>query len=142
KHILSETTYLLTIEIRYSDGAPESYLLPLAFATGDEIEEVPEKGRIVEAQLDSQSGWLVDGIYLDRFRQTLFRLIAQNEQLVQDVGHLDFNRGKGLDANDTSLSSQVLPVDSSNSALVFGNKYFLKLYRKLFPEMNPEVEMV
>jgi maltose alpha-D-glucosyltransferase / alpha-amylase len=40
----------------------------------------------------------------------------------------------------------VLPVDSSNSALVFGptgqEKYFLKLYRKLFPQTNPEVEMV
>jgi len=30
----------------------------------------------------------------------------------------------------------------SNSSLVYGNKYFLKIYRKLFREMNPEVEML
>lgn len=142
KHVLSETTYLLTLTISYADGLAENYLLPLAFATGDEVDEVPDKGRIAEAALDGQPGWLVDGIYLARFRQTLFALITQNGQLPQSVGQIDFNRGKGLDADDVSLPSRVLPVDSSNSALVFGDKYFLKLYRKLFPEMNPEVEMV
>lgn len=142
KHTISETTYLLTLTIGYADGLPENYLLPFAFATGDEVAEVPDKGRIAEATLDGQPGWLVDGIYLERFRRLLFESIAQNGQLLQNVGHIDFNRGKGLDTDDVSMPSRVLPVDSSNSALVFGDKYFLKLYRKLFPEMNPEVEMV
>ena len=47
-----------------------------------------------------------------------------------------------MDEGDDVLSSQVLPVDSSNSAMIFGDKYFLKLYRKLFQETNPEVDMV
>jgi maltose alpha-D-glucosyltransferase/alpha-amylase len=47
-----------------------------------------------------------------------------------------------LEEGDETLSSQVLPVDSSNSAMTFGDKYFLKLYRKLFQETNPEVDMV
>ncbi len=141
KHVITETTYLLILEVRYTDGPPESYLLPLAFATGEEVQEVPDKGRIAEAALDSQHGWLVDAIYLDHFRQTLFSLIARNGHLPQDMGEINFHRGRGFDA-DEQLSSRVLPVDSSNSALTFGDKYFLKLYRKLFPEMNPEVEMV
>ncbi|MBC8154171.1 MAG: trehalose synthase [Bacteroidetes bacterium] len=142
KHLITETTYLLTLLIDYADGPQETYLLPLAFATDAEADEVPEKGRIAGATLGGRAGWLVDGIYLDRFRRALFESMAQNNQLTQAVGQIDFNRGKGLDASDVSLPSRVLPVDSSNSALVFGDKYFLKLYRKLFPEMNPEVEMV
>ena len=142
KHVVTETTYLLILEVRYADGAPESYLLPLAFATDGEVEEVPEKGRITEATVDGLAGWLVDGIYLDRFRQTLFTLLTDNGHIPQDMGEINFYRGKGLDAGDEGLPSRVLPVDSSNSALTYGDKYFLKLYRKLFPEMNPEVEMV
>jgi maltokinase len=55
-----------------------------------------------------------------------------------------FSRGKGMDNTDTpeQISSRVLGVDSSNSALIFGEKYFFKLYRKLFEQTNPEVEMV
>ena len=33
-------------------------------------------------------------------------------------------------------------LEQSNSSLIFGNKYFFKLYRKLFREINPEVEML
>ncbi len=53
-------------------------------------------------------------------------------------------RGKGLDTDDAPehISTRVLAVDSSNSALVFGEKYFFKLYRKLFDLPNPEVEMI
>lgn len=142
KHVVTETTYLLTLEVRYADGVPESYLLPLAFATGDELQEVPKKGRIAEATVDGLAGWLVDGIYLDRFRQTLFTLLTDQGHIPQDMGEINFYRGKGLDTGDVGLPSRVLPVDSSNSALTYGDKYFLKLYRKLFPEMNPEVEMV
>ncbi len=49
-----------------------------------------------------------------------------------------------MSAEDTPdhIATRVLPVDSSNSALVFGEKYFFKLYRKLFRETNPEVELV
>ena len=58
------------------------------------------------------------------------------------MGQLTFYRGKGLEEGDSDLPSRVLPVDSSNSAMTYGDKYFLKLYRKLFQETNPEVDMV
>jgi maltose alpha-D-glucosyltransferase/alpha-amylase len=51
---------------------------------------------------------------------------------------LDFVRGKGLSGEDINapISSKALTLSSSNSAMVFGEKYFLKLYRKLFKETN------
>lgn len=137
--------YLLILEASYADGIPENYLLPLSFIadqTGDALTDIPEKGRIGEVTFGKKSGMLVDAIYDERFRQALFTAIYQNQVVPQTDGQLMFHRGQGLDEGDQYLASRVLPVDSSNSAMIFGDKYFLKLYRKLFQETNPEVDMV
>ena len=38
-------------------------------------------------------------------------------------------------------SSQVLSGEQSNSSMLFDNKFFLKLYRKLEDGVNPDVEV-
>ena len=137
--------YLTILEARYADGIPENYLLPLAFIPEPLVEklaDIPEKGRIGEVTLAGQTGLLIDAIYDEPFRQALFANIYTNTIISQTNGQLTFNRGKGLDEGDATLPSRVLPVDSSNSAMTYGDKYFLKLYRKLFQETNPEVDMV
>ncbi|MBD2755011.1 putative maltokinase [Spirosoma validum] len=137
--------YLLILEASYADGVPENYLLPLSFIadqTGDALTDVPDKGRIGEVTFGRKSGILVDAIYDGRFRQALLTAIYHNQIVSQTDGQLTFHRGQGLEEGDQELVSRVLPVDSSNSAMTFGDKYFLKLYRKLFQETNPEVDMV
>ncbi|MBC3786800.1 putative maltokinase [Spirosoma utsteinense] len=143
-----DVAYLLILEASYANGLPEQYLLPLSFVSDRasrtlpfRLADVPEKGRIGDATLGGRVGTLIDAIYDERFRQALFGGIQQNQTIAQANGQLTFHRGNGLD-NDDRLHSQVLPVDSSNSAMTFGDKYFLKLYRKLFSETNPEVDMV
>lgn len=139
---LNQLSYLLIVEVSYHDGGPESYLLPLSFVKDDQ--EIPEKGIISLAILNNNNGFLVDAIYDQRFRDALFLNISQSQTLGQSNGNLTFHRGKGLDFHDigVGISNKVLPVDSSNSAMIFGDKYFMKLYRKLFQETNPEVDMV
>ncbi|MFD2570574.1 putative maltokinase [Spirosoma soli] len=144
-----DVAYLLILEAAYADGVPENYLLPISFITDHaanslpfRLADIPDKGRIGEATLGEQPGVLIDAIYDERFRRTLFTAIYQNQTVPQPNGQLTFHRGKGLDEGDDALPSQVLPVDSSNSAMTFGDKYFMKLYRKLFRETNPEVDMV
>ncbi|GAB4017315.1 putative maltokinase [Spirosoma koreense] len=144
-----EVAYLLILQATYAEGAPENYLLPLSFiidsvaqAHPHPLADVPDKGRIGEAMLANQSGMLIDAIYDERFRDALFTHIYAHQALPQTDGQLAFFRGKGLDEGDEHISSRVLPVDSSNSAMAFGDKYFLKLYRKLFQQTNPEVDMV
>lgn len=106
--------------------------------------DVNPKGVLTIAYVDGKRGLLVDALYDERFQQALFRGVAAGLTLAQDTGTLHFQRGKGLDPEDIrgTVSSRVLGVDSSNSALIFNEKYFLKLYRKLFRLTNPEVELV
>ena len=165
--------YLLIIGVQYAEGESERYLLPLAFVPTDSsaLTDIPDKGRITTAQLGGVLGVLVDAIYDADFRSALFLNIAQNRVIKQAEGQLTCFRGRGLvedgpapayrshggparnaaspayrSHGDETMPSRVLPVDSSNSAMVFGTPmhetYFLKLYRKLFEQTNPEVEMV
>ncbi len=59
-------------------------------------------------------------------------------------GFLKFEKGSAFNEEDynDNIPSRVLDADQSNSSLIYNEKYFLKLYRKLFPGMNPDVEMV
>ncbi len=43
--------------------------------------------------------------------------------------------------NDKAPPSQVLNAEQSNSSMLFDNRFFLKLYRKLEDGMNPDVEL-
>jgi trehalose synthase-fused probable maltokinase len=136
---------LFIVEVKYADGETENYLLPVSFIDSSHSQEIAPKGIITLAYINQKRGLVVDAIYDERFQQSLFQHIAHAQDIDQKAnGKIDFMRGKGLSGEDIKahISSRVLPVDSSNSAMTFGNKYFLKLYRKLFAETNPEVDMV
>jgi trehalose synthase-fused probable maltokinase len=146
-----EKAFLLIVEVAYADGETERYLLPLSFVETDQPEALAmiPKGILTPADFAQKTGLVVDAIYDERFRQALYVNLANQKILNQNDGKLTFHRGRGLSIEDVNvvISSRVLPVDSSNSALVFGvpaqgEKYFLKLYRKLFQETNPEVDLV
>ncbi len=129
---------ILIVEALYHDGPSEFYQLPLTQIPPDV--EVPEKGILEKAE----NHQIIDAIYDAGFRNELYKNIFSAHTLHATLYTLHFQRGRGLADSDTpdTISSRVLPVDSSNSAMLFGGKYFMKLYRKLFDQTNPEVEMV
>ena len=132
----------MIFESKYEEGDSEFYLLPLSFIE-EETQEIPTKGILSKALMDDKVGHLVDAIYDQNFRNALFAAIYNQEQIEQyNQDSLSFIKGNALVEESEVMVSTLPEIDSSNSAMVFGGKYFLKLYRKLFSETNPEVEMV
>ncbi len=133
--------FFTIIEVKYPQGDKESYLLPLSFVEKG-TQEVCEKAIIADANLDDKEGVLVDAIYDANFREAVLYHIAQNASTLQkNQDTLSFVRGKGL--TDEPIKTSFIPdIDSSNSAFIYDERYFFKLYRKLFTATNPEVEMV
>ena len=128
-------SYILIVAVYYEDHSIERYQLPITYKNS--ADELSEKA-IVDS---SSTPYLIDAIYDADFRQQLYEGIYHQ---ITHLPNITFERGDGLNLADipNHIDSRVLPVDSSNSAMIFGNKYFLKLYRKLFDQTNPEVEMV
>ena len=140
-HFETNTSFLMTFEVKYSEGDTETYLLPLSFVE-EGTQELPEIAIISQASLEEKHGFLVDAIYDKNFRSAIFSNIITQSQIEQKK-HDSITFVKGNVMDETEVLDSFLPaIDSSNSAWIYGGKYFLKLYRKLFSETNPEVEMV
>jgi trehalose synthase-fused probable maltokinase len=138
--------YLIIVHVGYTYGDEEKYALPVSFLPNDYdlIQQINPKAFIFKIVADGKPGWLIDAIYDFRFQTELYKNIWESGVVKQEVGQLTYHRGKGLEPQDEDMGYLcVIPdLEQSNSSFVFGNKYFFKLYRKLFREINPEVEML
>ncbi|HZY37480.1 MAG TPA: putative maltokinase [Mucilaginibacter sp.] len=144
--IEDDIAYIIILHLGYTYGDEEKYAMPVAFVPDDYelIGQINHKAFICRIAAGGKPGWLIDAIYDFRFQQQLFENIWDKARNPQEKGALVYHRGKGLAITDENMGYLcVVPeLIQSNSSLVYGNKYFLKIYRKLFREMNPEVEML
>jgi maltose alpha-D-glucosyltransferase/alpha-amylase len=133
------------VEVDYIDGPQEIYALPVQIAQGEAARSIRRSApHAVLARFDgSEEAVLHDAVWDAAFREKLFRLMSSNDRLRGKAGELI-----GISATSTQkgsqeevLASQVLSAEQSNSSMLFGNKFFLKLYRKLEDGVNPDVEV-
>ena len=136
---------LLTIEINYNDGLPELYQLPLAFTPSkieELVHEIPKKGIIANLKLDNEDGLLFDAVYNEDFRNVIFQNIRKGKSLQNGTGQLVFYHGEDQKSlGKGEIHSKVLNAEQSNTSIIYDNKYFLKLYRKLDNTINPDLEI-
>ncbi len=147
-HGVPRHAYLLIIEVSYTEGLPELYMLPLAFAAGDEegsIRTNGPRGVIANIAVDGKTGILYDAVYGEPFRQALFRLFARRKRVRAGEDELHFPINATYEAlvgdQKEAQTSKVLSAEQSNTSLVFDGKLFLKLYRKVDTILNPDVEI-
>jgi len=135
----SQHYYLLLIEILYEEGFVHNYMLPIARVAADKVEEK----KSVICELD-KGFVLIDAVYNTGFRQALFKMMVEGKSVALKRSKLVFEKGKLLRKyrNKYKVSSKVLNAEQSNTTLVFDDNLFLKLYRRLFRDLNPDIEMV
>jgi len=133
------------VEVSYLDGPTETYALPVKIASGDAARAVFQSTphAVITRFAGTEETILFDAIWDGKFRSQLFDVIAQRQIMKAKAGDLVGIAGKTLEANHPVVSdkSQVLGGEQSNSSMLFDNKFFLKLYRKLEDGVNPDVEI-
>ena len=129
----------------YLDGPNETYTLPVRIAHGDEARNIAQSApQAVIARFNAPGDPILhDAIWNEEFRTQLFNAIRQQQRLKGLTGDLVGIAGRLLSQNssDSPGSSHVVSGEQSNSSMVFDNKFFLKLYRKLEDGVNPDVEV-
>ncbi|WP_187264110.1 maltose alpha-D-glucosyltransferase [Pontibacter beigongshangensis] len=140
---------LLMIEVNYNEGLPEIYQLPIAFASGDQVEELITtypSSVIARVAMDSKEGILYDALYWEDFRNMLFQLMARRRRVKTENGELVGMSNKevsaALKATDQPFTSKILSAEQSNTSVLYGDRYFMKVYRKLDRSVNPDVEVI
>ncbi|PYN82873.1 MAG: maltose alpha-D-glucosyltransferase [Candidatus Rokuibacteriota bacterium] len=140
--------YITVIEVVYAEGEPETYVLPLTFAPGARAADVQDP-RAVVARLrvlgkdQEQEGVLHDALLDRAFASALLEVIARGRHFAGPFGELiavpspDFR--PLLSSAGDFLEPSVLRAEQSNTSVVYGDVFIMKLFRRLQPGVNPDL---
>jgi len=141
--------YFLNIFVRYTDGLPETYFLPVTFITEAEsmVRYLKNETKSVICYLNTptQEGIIIDAIYEENFRNELLWQIMSNAEVNVMGGQLTFESGKILDelqVEKEDIVSEILKAEQSNTSVIYNGEFFFKIYRKLDTDINPDLELV
>ena len=145
--ILSEITLrdspsvarVFLVEVVSEDGLSGTYCLPMDFAAGEFagrlLAEMP--GAVIArcAGPNGSSGSVIyDAVWGEGFRRELLETILRDDPPLGSGDVLFGVQGDGLNPVEAARvqgQSRVVTAEHSNSAIVYGASYFLKLYRKI-----------
>lgn len=138
----------LILKVQYSSGSPERYLLPITFKYIKEetmiAREHPE-GIICRLSVNGDEGYIFDAAYDESFQKKLLDIIANKKKIKSRQGFLIGLKGK----NFTSIcgkkgvpdSSHIFKAEQSNTSIVYDNRLFLKIFRRIEDGINPDAEL-
>ncbi|HVO96403.1 MAG TPA: maltose alpha-D-glucosyltransferase [Terriglobales bacterium] len=148
----STHAYFAAIEINYGEGDPETYLLPLTFASGERVTEILQANpEAILAQLkikrggETADGVLYDGVFDRGFRDALLDGIARRRSFHGQTGAIvmaptkNFRKLRGP-MNDL-LEPTLAKKEQSNTSITYGNRLILKIFRRLHEGVNPDLEI-
>jgi trehalose synthase-fused probable maltokinase len=125
------SAWLCAVEVGFADGASEVYVIPVAQVASAEAAAViaPMNGKM-----------LIDATHVPEFRALLFRVLAGHEQVpgIEAVQGATFSK---TFAGTNAPASRVVAVEQTNTSVIYCDRAFLKLFRKLERGVNPDVEM-
>ncbi|BAN36238.1 trehalose synthase [Sulfuricella denitrificans skB26] len=144
----AQGSWLLTIIEVYCAGLPpQHYFLPLAICweeeAGEEKLQTLAPWTLAKVRQKEHIGVLYGAFGDDRFCRELVKGIGQNIDLPLGKGQVEFRAGSAFGELADGIEAPVRQpaLEQSNTAVYFGNKLFLKCYRRLQLGTNPEVEV-
>jgi maltose alpha-D-glucosyltransferase/alpha-amylase len=133
------------IEVNYLDAPTETYAIPVKIVSSETAHSIKQNAphAVVAHFARSNGAILCDAVWDATFRSQLFDTIVRHRTLPARAGQFVGFATAGMESQELELSgnSQVLSAEQSNSSMLFENRFFMKLYRKLEHGINPDVEI-
>jgi maltose alpha-D-glucosyltransferase/alpha-amylase len=138
------------VAIDYMDGNSETYVLPLGYAAGSQGREIlNDYPRAVLARLQIKSaaeeGILFEALAVKDFGSILFKAIRHRYHRKGTAGELVSSQTRILKklpaGEETLLEPSILGVEQSNTSVIYGSQFILKLFRRLQEGINPDLEI-
>ncbi|MGI8699283.1 MAG: maltokinase N-terminal cap-like domain-containing protein [Mycobacteriales bacterium] len=120
------------VYVVFSDGGKDTFIVPLSRrSVRDEQLE-----RVLVGELDEEPRWVYDAMRDRQATPLWLDLFAARHEHRELRFHLE--PGATVPLN---LPGDIVSTEQSNSSLVFGDSAILKLFRRLEPGLNPDVEI-
>ncbi len=131
---------LTVVEVRFADGGRERYFVPLATTPNGTV------APLTLARLNCAGGQtyvLDDAVGHPAFHQWLLDPAIRPRE-GGGTGQIVWRPGPGYAAARSGLAAvtaRVSGAEQSNSAVIFGTELLAKVFRKLRPGLNPDIEI-
>ncbi|HEX3849627.1 MAG TPA: maltose alpha-D-glucosyltransferase [Polyangiaceae bacterium] len=142
---------LLLLSVELEDATRETYVMPLRFAPATQAQATNEARASLICDIEiaapaegqSSRGALLDATASRPFAETLLRLFREHAVFASEAGTLSGKlfAGEASAPETAALEPRFLPLEQSNSTILFGTKWLLKLLRKLEAGANMELEI-
>jgi len=146
--------HIVFLQVTYTEGIPETYVLPLAYVGDGVGSELSEQSEQVIAKLQVR-GTNEVGVLLDALADKDFLAFPLEAMILQRananasarnykgaVGELLVTTTDVLTQQQNShLEARLLKGEQSNTSVVYGDQFILKLFRKVDEGINPDLEI-
>ncbi|RYF85293.1 MAG: alpha-amylase, partial [Chitinophagaceae bacterium] len=144
--LVTKDAEILLIEVSFESGLPEYYQLPVVFLNDEEERDLSGKhpsAIIAQVKLGNENGYLCDAAYVEVFHFTLLQFMVRSKRFMGS-GEVIFMAEEEVQRflqTETELGSRVHATSELQTAIVFNNRFFLKLYRRIDKGLHPDVEL-
>ena len=135
------------IQVSYQSGLPDIYQLPVSFMPQPQAVKLQEscpKAVIANMRINGVEGVLYDALYGAPLQEAMIGFMARNHRVRLADSQVVFYANERLqlpqDDHD-KLKPKVLSGEQSNTSIIYGNRFFLKIFRKVDRAINPDLEI-
>ena len=145
-------SYIVLARVDYREGDPDTYQLPLAFATGTRVRELIDYHRnavVAQLRVRNTDGEL-DGVLYDAtldsgFCEKLLDIITRRLKPRGQQGSVRSSRTRQFrqirGSTKDALRPNLMGAEQSNTSVAYEDRLILKLFRRLDAGINPELEV-
>lgn len=139
-------SFILINKVNYKQGFPENYVLPIYFVDAKEITKLEDTSSsiiISKCTASNREGFIIDAFFSSSLRDYIYRAIANRSKVDETNGELLFDLSKFYKMDPLEdPESRVLKAEQSNTSVIYQDKLFMKAYRKVENEINPDPEIL
>jgi maltose alpha-D-glucosyltransferase / alpha-amylase len=143
--------FILFAKMAFMEGVDETYVIPVTSIAEDEAEKILNNHpRSIIAKVRVRSGetleYLIDASVYHEFCLSIFNKISRRSRIKGRTGRLSAWPEKSLKLmqkkDEPPLEIKIITAEQSNTSVVYGDRFILKLFRRLQNGINPDLEIV
>jgi maltose alpha-D-glucosyltransferase/alpha-amylase len=143
------SSWITLVRVDYTEGEPEIYLVPITLASGESAGRIlRESARAVMARVEREdrlAGILYSAVHDAPTCRLLLDAVQRRRRFRGEAGELFMMPTRALrqlrGAGGTSLEPALQKAEQSNTSVIYGDHFILKLYRLLEGGVNPDLEI-
>jgi maltose alpha-D-glucosyltransferase/alpha-amylase len=134
-------------KIQYYYGFPEIYQLPLVFIPKNSNEDVIKnypQSVLLSITVNDVQGYLCDALFDTRLHQHILQQLCLNKgyESGNKLGYAGTTALQQTAKDGSGIKSRILNAEQSNTSIIYDDKFYLKIYRKVDYDINPDQEMI